>query len=175
MTSLYRDERLIRNTARRGVDIDIIKVDPSWLRETPGVAAELDDYYDQDASFVERIEYAHARLIEIAESVNSEGAGRVTIRTYRASLHYSGSVRDPGTSNAAGYVEFHLYRRTVERLGVGMRNYVEDDFNSPILLHVLDSLNTAVERAAAYRTREHGATTEEGDRTADEPRAGGEK
>jgi hypothetical protein len=46
---------------------------------------------------------------------------------------------------ASGYVEFHLYRKSIERLGIGLAQYDDDDdLNPPILQHVLHSLALAV-------------------------------
>lgn len=145
MTSLARDPELVRATAHRGVDVDVVKVDPEWLIEHPAIAATIDGYYDRDGSFIGQVQRAHGRLLALAQEINAAGRGQLSIHTYRTTVQYSGSIRDPGTPEASGYVEFHLYRKSIERLGIGLAQYDGDDeLNPPILHHVLHSLALAV-------------------------------
>ena len=55
-------------------------------------------------------------------------------------------IRGPGIPEPSGYVEFHLYRKSIERLGTGLTQYDNDDdcLNLPILHHVLHPLSLAV-------------------------------
>jgi hypothetical protein len=145
MTSVARDPNLIRAMVNRGVDVDVIKVDPQWLVDQPAIAATIYGYYDRDEAFIGQIQQAHGRLEALAREINAEGRGQLNIHTYRTTVQYSGSIRDPGTPEAAGYVEFHLYRTSIERLGIGLTRYDdEDELNPPILHHVLHSLSLAV-------------------------------
>lgn len=145
MTSVARDPNLIWAMVNRGVDVDVIKVDPEWLVDQPAIAATIDGYYDRDEAFIGQVRQAHDRLEGLARQINAEGRGRLSIHTYRTTVQYSGSIRDPGTPEASGYVEFHLYRKSIERLGIGLTQYDDDDdLNPPILQHVLHSLALAV-------------------------------
>ncbi|GHH65119.1 hypothetical protein [Promicromonospora soli] len=145
MTSVARDPNLIWAMVNRGVDVDVIKVDPEWLVNHPAIAATIDGYYDRNEAFIGQVLQAHDRLEELARQINAAGRGQLTIHTYRTTVQYSGSIRDPGTSGASGYVEFHLYRKSIERLGIGLTQYDgDDDLNPPILQHVLHSLALAV-------------------------------
>lgn len=145
MTSVARDPDLIRAMAQRGVDVDVVKVDPEWLVEHPAIAATIDGYYDRDGSFIGQVQRAHEKLLALAEEIDALGSGRLTVHTYRTTVQYSGSIRDPGTPEASGYVEFHLYRKSIERLGIGLAQYDDgDELNPPILHHVLHSLALAV-------------------------------
>lgn len=145
MTELAHDEDLIAKTVARGIDIDVIKVDPVWLLEHPAIADNIERYYDRDAGFIGRVVAAHQRLEQIAAKVNEGEGGRLRIHVFSTTVQYSGTVRDPGTDEAQGYVEFHLYRRSVERIGIGVRQYESDDeWNPPLLQHVLGSLSLAV-------------------------------
>ncbi|WP_460703910.1 hypothetical protein [Myceligenerans halotolerans] len=145
MTALAHDEDLIAKTVARDIDIDVIKVDPVWLVERPAIAANIERYYDRDAGFIDRVVTAHRRLEQIAAKVNEGEGGRMRIHVFGSTVQYSGAVRDPGTPEAQGYVEFHLFRRSVERIGIGVRQYESDDeWNPPLLQHVLGSLSLAV-------------------------------
>ncbi|MFC4627902.1 hypothetical protein ACFO6V_06650 [Promicromonospora alba] len=145
MTSVARDPNLIWAMVNRGVDVDVIKVDPQWLVDQPAIAATIDGYYDRDEAFIGQVRQAHERLEGLAREINAEGRGQLNIHTYRTTVQYSGSIRDPGTPEASGYVEFHLYRKSIERLGIGLTRYDdEDELNPPILHHVLHSLSLAV-------------------------------
>ncbi len=145
MTSVARDPNLIWAMVNRGVDVDVIKVDPEWLVGHPAIAATIDGYYDRDEAFIGQVLQAHDRLEGLARQINEAGQGQLNIHTYRTTVQYSGSIRDPGTAEASGYVEFHLYRKSIERLGIGLKQYDgEDDLNPPILQHVLHSLELAV-------------------------------
>ncbi|MFC8943644.1 hypothetical protein ACFT1B_36770, partial [Streptomyces griseoincarnatus] len=145
MTSVARDPNLIWAMVNRGVDVDVIKVDPEWLVDHPAIAATIDGYYDRDEAFIGQVLQAHVRLEGLARQINAAGRGRLNIHTYRTTVQYSGSIRDPGTPEASGYVEFHLYRKSIERLGIGLKQYDgDDDLNPPILRHVLHSLSLAV-------------------------------
>lgn len=145
MTSVARDPNLIWAIVNRGVDVDVIKVDPAWLVEHPAIAATVDGYYDRDEAFIGQVLQAHGRLEALAREINAAGRGQLNIHTYRTTVQYSGTIRDPGTPEASGYVEFHLYRKSIERLGIGLKQYDgDDDLNPPILHHVLHSLTLAV-------------------------------
>lgn len=145
MTSVARDPNLIWAMVNRGVDVDVIKVDPEWLVDHPAIAATIDGYYDRDEAFIGQVRQAHDRLEGLARQINAEGRGQLNIHMYRTTVQYSGSIRDPGTAEASGYVEFHLYRKSIERLGIGLTQYEDgDDLNPPILHHVLHSLSLAV-------------------------------
>jgi hypothetical protein len=144
MTSVARDPNLIWAMVNRGVDVDVIKVDPEWLVDNPAIASTIDGYYDRDEAFIGQVLQAHVRLEELARQINAAGLGRLNIHTYRTTVQYSGSIRDPGTPEASGYVEFHLYRKSIERLGIGLKQYDGDELNPPILHHVLHSLALAV-------------------------------
>lgn len=145
MTSVARDPNLIWAMVNRGVDVDVIKVDPEWLVDNPAIASTIDGYYDRDEAFIGQVRQAHDRLEGLARQINAGDRGRLNIHTYRTTVQYSGSIRDPGTPEAAGYVEFHLYRKSIERLGIGLTQYDDDDdLNPPILHHVLHSLSLAV-------------------------------
>ncbi|WP_460753258.1 hypothetical protein [Myceligenerans cantabricum] len=145
MTALAHDEDLIARTVARGVDIDVVKVDPVWLVDHPAIAANIERYYDRDAGFIDRVVAAHERLEQIAVKVNDGDGGRLRIHVFGSTVQYSGAVRDPGTTEAQGYVEFHLFRRSVGRIGIGVRQYENDDeWNPPLLEHVLGSLSLAV-------------------------------
>lgn len=145
MTALARDEDLIARTVAQGVDIDVIKVDPEWLVRNPAIAGSVEHYYDRDAGFIDRLIAAHDRLEQIAVRVNNGAGGRLRIHVYAATIQYSGAVSDPHTPEGRGYVEFHLFRRVVERIGIGVHEYESDDrWNPPLLHHVLGSLSRAV-------------------------------
>ena len=145
MTSVARDPDLIWAMANRGVDVDVVKVDPEWLVDHPAIAATIDGYYDRDGAFIGQVVRAHGRLLALAQEINAAGRGQLNIHTYQTTVQYSGSIRDPGTPEASGYVEFHLYRKSIERLGIGLAQYDgEDELNPPILQHVLHSLSLAV-------------------------------
>jgi hypothetical protein len=145
MTSVARDPNLIWAMVNRGVDVDVIKVDPEWLVDHPAIAATIDGYYDRDEAFIGQVLQAHERLEGLAQQINAAGRGQLSIHTYRSTVQYSGSIRDPGTPEASGYVEFHLYRKSIERLGIGLKQYDDDDdLNPPLLKHVLHSLALAV-------------------------------
>ncbi|MFI6425954.1 hypothetical protein [Promicromonospora sp. NPDC050880] len=145
MTSVARDPDLIWAMANRGVDVDVVKVDPVWLVDHPAIAATIDGYYDRDGAFIGQVVRAHGRLLALAEEINAAGRGQLNIHTYQTTVQYSGSIRDPGTPEASGYVEFHLYRKSIERLGIGLAQYDGgDELNPPILQHVLHSLSLAV-------------------------------
>ncbi|PUB25553.1 hypothetical protein C8K30_107306 [Promicromonospora sp. AC04] len=145
MTSVARDPNLIWAMVNRGVDVDVIKVDPEWLVDHPAIASTIDGYYDRDEAFIGQVLQAHVRLEGLAREINEAGRGQLNIHTYRTTVQYSGSIRDPGTPEASGYVEFHLYRKSIERLGIGLKQYDgDDDLNPPILHHVLHSLALAV-------------------------------
>jgi hypothetical protein len=145
MMSVARDPNLIWAMVNRGVDVDVIKVDPQWLIDHPAIAATVDGYYDRDEAFIGQVLQAHGRLEVLARQINAAGRGQLNIHTYRTTVQYSGTIRDPGTPEASGYVEFHLYRKSIERLGIGLKHYDGgDELNPPILHHVLHSLTLAV-------------------------------
>ncbi|WP_129785029.1 hypothetical protein [Promicromonospora panici] len=145
MTSVARDPGLIWAMVNRGVDVDVIKVDPEWLVDNPAIASTIDGYYSRDVAFLGQVLQAHERLERLARQIDAAGRGTLRIHTYRTTVQYSGSIRDPGTPEASGYVEFHLYRKSIERLGIGLQQYDGDDeLNPPILKHVLHSLALAV-------------------------------
>ena len=82
----------------------------------PGVLAR---YYD-DPQMLVRVEKAFQDLTIMAREVNAEcGEARVRVHTYRAVSTFGATIAEPGTSDANGFVEFHVTGRPPRRIRFG--------------------------------------------------------
>ena len=147
MTNISRERDLIRTAAVGGLEIHLVMVDPRWLRwlrwlrwtrRMPGVLAR---YYD-DPQMLARAEKAYHDLTVLAQEVNAEcGEERVRIHTYRAVCAFSATIAEPGTSDANGFVEFHVTGRTPRRIRFGVRHYRDGPQDRSVVSQMVDAIS----------------------------------
>lgn len=115
MSQVAKEERLIRDTIARGVEVHIVMVDPSWVLGSRTASTLFDSFYNQKR-FGERFREAHSTLGAIALDVNERlGAERLRIHTYRSMIPQSVTIADPGDPAALGILELHAYGRPADR------------------------------------------------------------
>lgn len=141
MTNISRERDLIRTAAIGGLEIHLVMVDPRWLRWTwrmPGVLAR---YYD-DPQMLVRLEKAHRDLTTMAREVNAEcGRTRVRVHTYRAVSTFGATIAEPGTSEANGFVEFHVAGQPPRRIRFGVRHYRDGPRDRSVVSQIVDAIS----------------------------------
>ncbi|MFI2363003.1 hypothetical protein [Promicromonospora sp. NPDC019610] len=149
ITTLSRDERLLRETVRRGVQVDVVMIDPDWLNSNPPIAAMLDDAY-QHEGFSAQTKASLHRAQELAARLNKEvGKELVRVRTYQSWPAFSITIADCRSDQPVGFVEFHLYHH-LRRVGLGITDYRSDDTRQSFLVDVLDSVDALVGEPLGY-------------------------
>lgn len=138
MTSLSRDVDVIRATVQRGVRIVLEVTDAQWVRDRAETMAMIDATYGR-ANFVDQIEDSTSRLVALARDLNlNYGADRVEVWAVSAFIPQSGTVADPDSPRAWGWVEWHTYGFPNGQLRLRMSNYVHrSKLNPPLLEHLL--------------------------------------
>jgi hypothetical protein len=142
MTSVFREEDLIRNTVARGVHVEFVLINPDWLSMDKPLCALVDDYYNR-TNFVDTVRESLNFIENMKQELNSEyGAGKVEVRTINQLVYYSGTIADYGTDKARGYIEFHLYRAPLGRFRMQVVDYMGSPMEDPSLVyHWLASLS----------------------------------
>jgi hypothetical protein len=138
MSHVSLQEDQIARTVARGVRVEFVMLDPAWLRRHDELHALLDTYYEGDA--VRAAQASHQRLRDLARRLNREyGADHVTVRTYRTLSLMSAAIADPGSPDASGVIELHLFRGA-GRYRMIARTYPDDGTNTPLIDGVLDAV-----------------------------------
>jgi len=141
MTNVSREGDLIRTAALNGLEIHFVMVDPRWLRWRLGMAGVVGRFYDEPKMLL-RIEKAHRDLQVIAREVNAECAEeRVRVHTYRAISTFGATIAEPGTSEANGFVEFHVTGRLLRRIRFGVRYYRDGPRDRSVVSQIVDAIS----------------------------------
>lgn len=137
MTSMSHDVTLIEQTVSRGCKVVIEMTDPSWVRANPAISDLIDRTYSRD-KFADQIEASRKRLDAMVERLNRiYGEGRAELWLIQSYQAQSGTVADPGTTVAWGYVEWHTPGFPHGQARFKMRSYAT---NSPLSPPLLDHL-----------------------------------
>lgn len=141
MTNISRERDLIRTAAVGGLEIHLVMVDPRWLRRTRRMPAVLARYYDEPQLLV-RVENAYQDLTIMAREVNAEcGEVRVRVHTYCAVSTFGATIAEPGTSDANGFVEFHVTGRPPRRIRFGVRHYRDGPRDRSVVSQMVDAIS----------------------------------
>lgn len=141
MTNIVRDAALIEAAARRGCTITFEMIDPVWLRNRPELCALLDVTYHR-SSLVDQIDEALKRLIDLRDRINEKyGADTVQILAVQHYQAQSGTVSDPASANAVGYIEHHTmgFPNGQSRIKAVMYDSPKPNTEPPYLHCVLES------------------------------------
>ncbi|WP_419706209.1 hypothetical protein [Promicromonospora sp. NFX87] len=143
ITTLSRDERLLRETVRRGVRVDVVMIDPEWLHDNPQIALMLNEAYEHEG-FSTRTRASLQRMRNLAARLNEEtGQELIRIHTYQSWPAFSITIADCRSDRPVGFMEFHLYRH-LNRVGLGIADYRSDGVGHSFLADVLDSVDALV-------------------------------
>jgi hypothetical protein len=138
MSHVSNQDDQIARTVARGVRVEFVMLDPTWLRRQDELHVALDRYYDGDA--VRAAQASYQRLRDIERRLNrTYGADHVTLRTYRQLSLMSATIADPDQPHAHGVIEFHLFRGA-SRYRMIASNYPDDGTNTPLIAGVLDAV-----------------------------------
>jgi hypothetical protein len=138
MSHVSLQEDQIARTVARGVRVEFVMLDPAWLRRHDELHALLDTYYDGDA--VRAAQASYQRLRDLERRLNrAYGADHVTVRTYRTLSLMSAAIADPGSPDAHGVIELHLFRNA-GRYRMIASTYPDDGTNTPLIDGVLDAI-----------------------------------
>lgn len=143
ITTLSRDERLLRETVHRGVQVDVVMIDPDWLHRNPQIASMLDKSYEH-AGFSVQTRASLQRMQDLAARLNEEtGQDLIRIHTYQSWPAFSITIADCRSDRPVGFLEFHLHRQ-LRRVGLGITDYRSDGAGHSFLADVLDSVDALV-------------------------------
>lgn len=143
ITTLSRDERLLRETIRRGVRVDIVMIDPEWLLGNPQIASMLDESYEH-GGFSTQTRASLQRMRDLAVRLNKEtGQELIRVHTYQSWPAFSITIADCRSDRPVGFLEFHLYHH-LRRVGLGITDYRSDGASASFLADVLDSVDALV-------------------------------
>lgn len=138
MSKVSKNERLIRDTVARGVEVHVVMVDPGWVLGSREISAAFDSFY-REHRFGEKFREAHARLTAIALDVNNTvGQDRMQIHTYQSMVPQSATIADPGSREAFGHMELHAYGRFADRIRTPLPG---SDRSGRLLAHTLRSIS----------------------------------
>ena len=141
MTNIVRDAALIEAAARRGCTITFEMIDPTWLRGRPQLCDLLDVTYHR-SKLVDQIDEALARLVDLRDRINEKyGADKVQIFVVQHYQAQSGTVSDPASPEAFGYIEHHTmgFPNGQSRMKAIMYDSPNPNTEPPYLHCVLDS------------------------------------
>lgn len=141
MTNIVRDAALIEAAVRRGCTVTFEMIDPAWLRARPEVAGLLDVTYHR-TKLVDQIDEALTRLIALRDRLNEQfGAGKVQIFAVQHYQAQSGTVADPASPAAFGYIEHHTmgFPNGQSRIKAIMYDSPNPNTEPPYLQCVLES------------------------------------
>ncbi len=138
MSHVSNQDDQITRTVARGVRVEFVMLDPEWLRRQDELHVSLDKYYDGDAARAAQASYQRLRGLE--RRLNRVyGADHVTVRTYRTLSLMSAAIADPGSPDAYGVIELHLFRGA-GRYRMIASTYPDDGTNTPLIDGVLDAV-----------------------------------
>lgn len=144
LTGVSKDVERIAEAAGRGVQVDLVMVDPRWLRERSALSGVMDDFYDE-VEFVARVERAHEALIALSERLAAEGAaGLVRVHTYRSWPQHSATIADPWAEEPKGYVEFHVFRRRRDWVRIVASGFDGPRIDRPVVANILHEIDRLV-------------------------------
>lgn len=140
MTSVSRDDAVIRAAVQRGVRVRFEILDAEWLRKHPEISKMVDETYGR-TNFVTQIEESTKKLIRLARELNYVyGSDRVQVFAVQAFIRDSATIADPGTKDAWGWVEFHTFGFPHGQVRLRLRTYQRrSTLNPPLLEHIVSS------------------------------------